>query len=147
MYNNIGKKIKGLAIFSFAVGAIASFIGGIVIIAIASDSYYVEEIGVFIGVMVMFLGPLVFWILSFFLYGFGELIENSRIVAENSMEIAAGMRKPTTETENTVSQNQPAPTSLSSEAQQRIMRLNELKENNLITDEEYKNARNEILFK
>lgn len=147
MYNNIGKKIQGLAVITFIVEAIASFIGGIIIIAIASDSYYVDEIGIVIGVMVMFVGPLIFWVLSFFLYGFGELIENSRIVAENSMEMAAGMRKPTQAAKNTAPQNKPMPTSLSSEAHQKIMRLDELKEKNLITDEEYKNARNEILFK
>lgn len=147
MYNKIGSKIKGLAFITFIVEAIASFIGGIIIIAIASNSYYVDEIGVIIGVMVMFIGPLIFWVLSFFLYGFGELIENSRIVAENSMEIAAGIRKPTQEVDNSASQNKPMPTSLSSEAHQKIIKLDELKEKNLITDEEYKNARNEILFK
>ena len=62
MYDNIGGKIKLLAKASFIVAGIASVIAGIAFI----DRY---------GLMILILGPIVSWISSLSLYGFGEIID------------------------------------------------------------------------
>ena len=70
MYNNIGKKIKMLAQISFYVLAAAAFIVGIVLM-IADDDL------IPFALPIMFGGPLVFWISSWMLYGFGELVDKT----------------------------------------------------------------------
>ena len=65
MYDNIGSKIKSLANGVFIFEAIAAVIGGIVLLV---D----EFIG--LGLLTMFGGPVVAWVSSWLLYGFGELI-------------------------------------------------------------------------
>jgi hypothetical protein len=70
MYDNIGGKIKGLAKASFIVAAIAEVITGIALMATDEDL-----IGY--GLLVMFVGPIVAWVSSWLLYGFGELIDKA----------------------------------------------------------------------
>ena len=67
MYDNIGNKIKDLAIVVFVIEAIASVVAGI---ALWVDT---EE---WIYALVVFLGPFVAWISSWLLFGFGEIIVN-----------------------------------------------------------------------
>lgn len=74
MYNNIGGKIKVLAKIAFIAMAAITAIAGLGVIA--SDD---DLIGV--GVLMMFAGPVVAWVSSWLLYGFGQLIENSDIIA------------------------------------------------------------------
>ena len=76
MFNNIGGKMKGLAKFVCAIGIIASVIGGI---ALMSNRWFA-----FVGVLVIILGPVVVWIGTWTLYGFGELIEQTTIIARNT---------------------------------------------------------------
>jgi len=65
MFNRIGEKLKGLAIAIFIIGTIVCFfIGGFVHTNISEGS----------GWMVILLGPLMLWISSLFVYGFGEII-------------------------------------------------------------------------
>ena len=75
MYDNIGEKIKGLAKVMFIVGAIAAVIGGLVLLV---DKFLA------IGLLTLFLGPVVAWVYSWLLYGFGELIDNACIIAANT---------------------------------------------------------------
>lgn len=70
MFDNIGGKIKNLAVVICWVGIILSIIIGISLMGL------LEEIG-FVGIIVMIVGSLFSWIGSFFMYGFGQLIENS----------------------------------------------------------------------
>ena len=72
LFQDIGKKIKTLAIFSFMVTVILGFIGGILCMQIDDDGHYV-----LIGLLIMVLGFVVGWVSSMFLYGFGELIDQS----------------------------------------------------------------------
>ena len=74
-YENIGDKIKGLAKASFIVVAMAAVGAGIALMASADDMIPV-------GLLVMVVGPIVAWVSSWLLYGFGQLIENSDIIAE-----------------------------------------------------------------
>lgn len=70
MFENIGGKIKGLAVLVCSLGMIASVLYGIVLI---SDAYYDMEI--ISGCLFIFVGPLIAWLSSCGIYGFGELIE------------------------------------------------------------------------
>ena len=75
MYDNIGEKIKGLAKGMFIIEAIAAVIGGIVLLGYEFLA---------IGWLTLFLGPVVAWISSWLLYGFGELIDNVCTIAANT---------------------------------------------------------------
>ena len=77
MYDNIGGQIKGLAKAVFIVEAIAAVITGIALMA--SDEDMIP-----IGLLVMVVGPLVAWVSSWLLYGFGELIDKVCEIATNT---------------------------------------------------------------
>ena len=94
MFNNIGGKIKGLAKFLCWLGIILSVIIGVIMIiaATSSRSYTFDSYGekitlstggsIVAGILVIVFGSLASWIGSFFMYGFGELVENSKKVAD-----------------------------------------------------------------
>lgn len=65
MYDNIGKKIKGLAIATFIIEAVASVIAGF-IFALEGEDF---------GAFLLLLGPFAAWLSSWLLYGFGELVD------------------------------------------------------------------------
>lgn len=73
-YENIGDKIKGLAHLIFVVEAIAAVITGIALI-------FSDEDMILYGLLVIVIGPIMAWVSSWLLYGFGQLIENSDIIA------------------------------------------------------------------
>ena len=75
MFDNIGDKIKGLAQMVFVVEAIAAVITGIALMASDEDL-------ILYGLLVLIAGPIIAWVSSWLLYGFGQLIENSDIIAE-----------------------------------------------------------------
>lgn len=68
LYKNIGGKIKGLAIATFFVEAIGSILSGIVCLLTDEDLLMA-------ALCMIFLGPIVAWVSSWLLYGFGELID------------------------------------------------------------------------
>lgn len=70
MFENIGGKIKTLAVVTTIIGMVVS-----IIVAIA-----LEEMGILVGI----LGCLFSWIGSFVLYGFGEIIVSLQIIAANT---------------------------------------------------------------
>jgi len=72
MYENIGGKIKGLAKVLFILEAIVAFITGIYLIAEANN-----DSDTFFCVLLMFGGPIMAWISSWCLYGFGELVDKA----------------------------------------------------------------------
>ena len=74
-YDNIGGKIKGWAKWMFAIEAIAAVISGFVLMAEDEDM-------ILVGLLIVVLGPIVAWVSSWLLYGYGQLIENSDIIAE-----------------------------------------------------------------
>jgi mannitol-specific phosphotransferase system IIBC component len=73
MFENIGSKIKSIAKVFFAVEAIGSVIAGIAMVAEEEEAVYL---------LIAVGGFLVAWVTACFLYGFGQLIENSDIIAE-----------------------------------------------------------------
>ena len=68
LYANIGKKIKTLAAVSFAVLSVCAFIAGLILFFIEPDDYWW-------GLLISFIGPFVLLLLSYPLYGFGELVD------------------------------------------------------------------------
>lgn len=70
MYEDIGKKIKGMAKVIAIVQAVLLLIGGIVMMAAAS--YLIVP-----GLLTMLLGPVLAWLGSWVLYGFGELVDKT----------------------------------------------------------------------
>lgn len=69
LFTNISSKIKAVAQLLCWFGIFASILLGIVVIS--------KTELLFIGILLMLLGPLLSWIGTFLLYGFGQLIENS----------------------------------------------------------------------
>ena len=72
MYNNIGKKIKILAKVIFGVEAVLTFIIGLALLGEDAVS----------GLLVLIIGPIIGWVSSWVLYGFGELVENVKEIKE-----------------------------------------------------------------
>lgn len=77
MYNNIGGKIKGLTKVIAVMGALAP-------IAIGLGLMFNDDDTFFLGLVIIVVGCLISWISSWLLYGFGELIENTALVARNT---------------------------------------------------------------
>ena len=89
MFRNIGRKIKTLALvlfwISLASGVIASLIGGIVRFIDGRVAMIFAGIGIIIfGAAFSFL---VSWIGSFFMYGFGQLIDDTEINRQTNQQI------------------------------------------------------------
>lgn len=71
LYTDIEKKIKALAMTAAIIGCLAAVVGGIWIISIDEDMAIV-------GILVMIVGAVLSWVSSWLVYGFGELIEETR---------------------------------------------------------------------
>ena len=67
MYDNIGGKIKTLAVWTFIVEAVASIITGFILMA-EEDTLYI---------LLCLVGPIIAWVSSWLLYAFGELVEKT----------------------------------------------------------------------
>ena len=78
MFDNIGGKIKFLAIIICILGIIASIAYGCSIIILRGTS------SLLLGLVIIIGGSILSWISVFMTYGFGQLIENSDIIAEQS---------------------------------------------------------------
>ena len=92
MFTNIGGKIKELAKVICSVGIAISVVAGIVMIGFGSSSYNGDAM-VYMGFAVMIVGSLFSWIGSLFAYGFGELIENTTVIAELAAKADAEKNK------------------------------------------------------
>ncbi|MDD5916956.1 MAG: hypothetical protein PUC63_05445 [Clostridiales bacterium] len=77
MYDNIGRKIKGLAKAIFVAQGISMAIIGIVLMCMDEDL-------ILYGVLTLILGPILAWISSWLLYGFGELIDKVSDIERNT---------------------------------------------------------------
>ena len=110
-YDNIGEKIKSWAKWIAIVESVLSVIGGILVMAnevdlIGADSW------VFMGPLLMILGPITAWVSSWLLYGFGELISttssNNLFLRSISQSIRKDIPNPNNNTETSngsISQN------------------------------------------
>ena len=90
MFSNIGKKIKTLAVVLFIIMLIGVFAVGLIVMIRGTsvipgvnrrDMFFANTASVLVGIVIWCFGFLLSWIGSFFLYGFGELIDKT---AENA---------------------------------------------------------------
>lgn len=107
-FNNAGEKIQKFAKILFFICVVGCIIGAIICfcyysVAVNEYSYYKSTINstngnndsidilskslLWCGFLLLMVGPLVAYIYSLFLYGFGRLIENSEITADCSNAI------------------------------------------------------------
>ena len=85
MFDNIGGKIKALAKIMCWVGIIGFVILAMITFVNASEAgSYLSGSLIVLGFVFLIIGPLVSWVFSFFMYGFGELIETNCEIAHNT---------------------------------------------------------------
>lgn len=84
MFTNIGGKIKLTAKIACWVSMVASFIGGIILLIYSIVE--AEDELIIVGLIVPLVAPFLCWIGSFVMYGFGELIEKTAEIAENTKQ-------------------------------------------------------------
>lgn len=78
MYKNIGGKIKKLAVVFAILGMIVSIAGSIIMIIIGLDLPLNSQITLeWSSLITIVVGCLASWLVSFLIYGFGELIERT----------------------------------------------------------------------
>ena len=123
MFQNIGKKIKTLAVVVCWIGIAGSVIGGIVMIAVGADSSG-GDLLIGLGLPLIFLGPLFSWIGSFVLYGYGDMITRIRRIERKLYG----------------QENEEEEKSDSAGKDDRLAKLQSLREQNLISEEEYRDA-------
>ena len=75
MFNNIGGKIKTIATCFTWISMILDVILGIAMIILD------QNLRIY-GLIFLFVGPISSWIWMSFLYGFGQLVENSDILVD-----------------------------------------------------------------
>ncbi len=78
LFDNIGAKIKTLAKWTFIVEAVSAIITGITLLF---DEYILA------GLLTLFCGPIVAWVSSWILYGFGELVESTCTLRQQNAEL------------------------------------------------------------
>ncbi|MBQ9950148.1 MAG: SHOCT domain-containing protein [Clostridia bacterium] len=124
MYRNIGKKIKSLAVVMFVLLAIVSIGLGIFLLC---SSFYMMPV----GIVVLVAGPVLAWISSFILYGFGELIDKVSDIARGTSTCSPKEQKTNASNSyNNVVAEQMSRT-------ERLRQLQKLRSEGLITEEEY----------
>ncbi len=80
MYENVGEKIKSLAITIAVIEFLLTAIPGIILMA-------TDESMILTGLIVIIVGFIVAWLSSLLLYGFGELIELTASNERNTRSI------------------------------------------------------------
>ena len=92
MFQNIGKKIKIVAIVIMIVGIVLSVVGGLFAFWEGYLGYdFITSIVIF--VMITSLGILGSWLSVFILYGFGELVDQTMETNQRLEEILAHMKR------------------------------------------------------
>lgn len=107
------------------MGIIASVIFAIILLSVGSD------VSVVAGVIVLIAGPIIFWVSSFLMYGFGELIDKTAAIEgilSGRQSVSGG--------------NRPAQPTVDAKKleQDRKEQLEQLRSQGLISEEEYKYA-------
>lgn len=94
MFYNIGSKIKILAITICWIGIIGSIITSIIMFFNANEVFgKTADLYITLGCIFLFLGPIVSFANSILIYGFGELIEQSKETSESVRNIAELLAK------------------------------------------------------
>ncbi len=83
MFDNIESKIKGIAKAVFVLGVICSVIGSIQLFKTAADVSYGSGVFVVYGLVVLVVGSVGAYVISCFVYGFGEMLETVNETAKS----------------------------------------------------------------
>lgn len=78
MFEKVGKKIKAVVVLVFGLETLASLIFGFIIMSEG------EKYSVLIGLSIVIGGPIVAWISSWLLYGYGEIIDKLTDIERNT---------------------------------------------------------------
>ena len=98
MFDDIGGKIKTLAVVLCVIGIILSVISAIALWAQNdTSSYYNPHPTILLGFGVLIGGCLGSWLGSFFMYGFGQLIETTEENNQYLAQISRQLSKPNTD--------------------------------------------------
>lgn len=103
MFRNIGHKIKVLAIIVCACGIFFSLVSGAFLILagifsargplyVPGQSFYISG-GILIaaGILVMLFGSLFSWLSTFFMYGYGQMVENTDRIDQHLQNLERNM--------------------------------------------------------
>lgn len=90
LWSNVGKKLKIVAKVFFVLMVIGCIVGGIVLIAEGSR-YDMESLTIY-GVVLILFGPIVFLIMLWGLYAFGQLVDDvaaikSKLVPDDNADL------------------------------------------------------------
>lgn len=109
MFANIGKKIKGLAVFVCWVGIVFSAIAGIILLSQKNSYGYYRYASNGIGIYILIIGPIASWLSSITLYAFGELVDKTTDTNESTMEIRTLLKELSSyvKSTHTVNKSQP----------------------------------------
>lgn len=75
LFRNAGAKLKVLSLIFFIIHIVIGVVGGVTCFIIGANSYD-GYIFVIIGLVAIFVSPLIGWLNAIILYAFGELCEN-----------------------------------------------------------------------
>ncbi len=92
MFSYIGKKIKDLATILTIVGVVLSILGGLASIGMGANLENRQGEGtgilfILVGIALMIIGPLVFWLGSYLLYGYGELVDKTSEISKDLKQL------------------------------------------------------------
>lgn len=90
MYDNIGGKIKTVAKVVGFAGIGISILTGLLFLLVAFSEEKFSFFG--IGILVAFLGSLISWVSTIALYGFGQLVENTDVLVQDSQINKSSLR-------------------------------------------------------
>lgn len=82
MYDNIGSKIKTVAKVVGFAGIGISILTGLLFLLVSFSEEKFSYFG--IGILVALLGSLISWASTIALYGFGQIVENTDVIAKQS---------------------------------------------------------------
>ena len=122
MFDNIGTKIKKLALVTFWVGVVASAFFGLNLLIWSADRSGGSWL---ICLFIVAFGCLISWIGCFALYGYGELIEKTAAIYDNTRLSGSASAQ-------------------GSDKSTKAAFLGELRNSGVLTEEEYKRKLNEL---
>ena len=148
MFKNIGKKFMKLAKVMFWVMLVSFVVSGIALVAVYAsyDSYYsVPDYLLIIGLVMLFVGPILAWLSSWGIYSWGNLVDNVQAIRENGgvAPVKASEQEPVAPVEAKAEEVAPIPAPVveaPKPVDPRVKKLDMLLANGLITEDEYNRA-------
>lgn len=139
MFENIGRKIKGLTKIICWVGIIASVVAAIAMMSMGDDILLV------IGIIMLVVGPIMSWVSSFIMYGFGELVDRTTSVEQilsGGQPMSSGSYPTSSGSRPTSEGSRPLRPMVdpSKFEQDRKEQLEKLRSQGLISEDEYRQA-------